>query len=44
MREFRNGKNCTEHYSSLEELRAGWGLKPLEKKRPKDEKVLQEKR
>ena len=44
MREFRNGKNCTEHYSSLEELRVGWGLKPIEKKRPNDEKVLQEKR
>lgn len=44
MREFRNGKNCTEHYSSLAELRVAFGLKPLEKKRPKDEKVLQEKR
>jgi len=44
MREFRNTKGWTEHYNSLEELRAGWNLKPASKKRPKDEKALQEAR
>ena len=44
MKEFRKGKNCTEYYSSLEDLRKAWGRKPIEKKRPKDENVLQEKR
>lgn len=44
MKEFRKSKGVTEHYTSLEELRAAYGLKPIEKKRPKDEKVLQEKR
>lgn len=40
MREFRNGKGCTEHYTSLADLRAGWGLDPVSKKRPKDEERL----
>lgn len=44
MREFRAAQGVTEHYTSLEALRAGWGLPELTKKRPKDEKVLQEKR
>lgn len=44
MREFRAAQGVTEHYTSFEALRAGWGLPELTKKRPKDEKVLQEKR
>lgn len=44
MKEFRKANGVTEHYTSLEALRAGWGLDPVEKKRPKNEKVLQEKR
>jgi hypothetical protein len=40
MREFRNGKNCTEHYSSLDELGAAWGCAPVEKKRTKDKEKL----
>ena len=44
MREFRKANGVTEHYTSLEALRAGWGLDPVEKKRPRNEKVLQEKR
>ena len=44
MKEFRKAKGVTEHYTSLEALRAGWGLDPVGKKRPKDEKILQEKR
>ena len=44
MREFRKAKDVTERYCSLEELRTGWGLSPVGKKRPKDEKILQEKR
>ena len=39
MREFRNGKNCTEHYSSFEEMRAAWGLAPVVR-RTKDENKL----
>ena len=44
MREFRKGKNVTEHYNSLEELRIAFGCKPLTKKRPKDEEALKESR
>ena len=44
MKEFRKDKNCTEYYSSLEELRAGWGLDPIEKKRTKDMGKLQAQR
>ena len=40
MREFRNGKNCTEHYTSLADLGKAWGCKPVTKKRPKDEERL----
>lgn len=39
MREFRKGKGVTEHYTSLEELRAAWNLKPVVK-RTKDEEKL----
>lgn len=41
MKEFRKDKNCTEYYSSLEELRVAFGLKPIEKKRTKDMEKLQ---
>ena len=44
MREFRKSKDCTGRYTSFDELREGFGLKSIRKKRPKDEKVLQEKR
>ena len=44
MREFRKSKGVTEHYTSLEELRAAYGLKPIIKKRPKDEDALKEAR
>jgi hypothetical protein len=44
MKEFRKDKHCTEHYTSLEELRAAYGCKPITKKRPKDEDVLKEAR
>ena len=44
MREFRKAKGVTEHYTSLEALRTGWGLAPVGKKRPKDENILQQKR
>ena len=40
MKEFRKSKDCTEHYTSLESLRAAWGLKPIQKKRPKTEEAL----
>ena len=40
MREFRNGKNCTEHYSSFAEMRTAFGLKEIVK-RTKDEQKLQ---
>ena len=39
MREFRKAKGVTEHYTSLEELRIGFGLKPIVK-RTKDESKL----
>ena len=32
MKEFRMSKGVTEHYTSLEELRKGFGLKPVRKK------------
>ena len=44
MKEFRKSKGVTEYYTSLEELRAAYGLKPVTKKRPKDEKALNEAR
>lgn len=43
MREFRMGRNTTEHYSSFEEAAKSWGCKPL-KKRTDDEKKLAEQR
>lgn len=39
MREFRLGRNTTEHYSSLAEMRVAWGMKPISKK-TSDEKKL----
>ena len=41
MREFRMGRNTTEHYSSFEEAAKAWGCKPV-KKRTDDEKKLLE--
>lgn len=41
MGEFRLGRNTTEHYSSLEEMRSAWGLRPVNKK-TSDEKKLTE--
>ena len=32
MKEFRKAKGVTEHYTSLEDLRKGFGLKPIKKK------------
>lgn len=37
---YRLSKDTTEHYTSLEELRAGWGLEPFVK-RTKDAKKLE---
>ena len=39
MKEFRKGKNCTEYYTSFDELREGFNLKPIVK-RTKDEEKL----
>lgn len=44
MREFRKGKNVTEHYSSLKELGKAWGCNPVEKKRTKDKEKLEAQR
>lgn len=41
MREFRLGRNTTEHYSSFEELGKAFGCRPVNK-RTKDEKKLKE--
>ena len=43
MKEFRLGKGTTEHYSSLTELGAAWGCKPV-LKRTKDEAKLNKQR
>lgn len=43
MREFRMGRNTTEHYSSFEEAAKSWGCKSINK-RTKDEKKLNEQR
>ena len=40
MREFRLGRNTTEHYSSLEEMRSAWGLKLVDKKTLDDKKLV----
>ena len=39
MREFRKSKDCTEHYTSFEELRKGFGLKPIKRKTDDAEKL-----
>lgn len=39
MKNYRLSKGTTEHYTSLEELRAAWGKEPY-KKRTKDENKL----
>ena len=39
MREFRKSKDCTEHYTSLEELRAAWGKQPVKKRTDNAEKL-----
>ena len=44
MKEFRKAKGVTEHYTSLAELRNSFGLKPIEKRRTKDEEKLKAQR
>lgn len=39
MKEFRMSKGVTEHYTSLEELRTNYGLKPIKKKTNDEEKL-----
>ena len=39
MREFRKAKGVTERYTSLEELRKGFGLKPVVKQTKDKEKL-----
>ena len=39
MREFRKAKGVTERYTSLEELRIGFGLKPVSKKTNDEQKL-----
>ena len=39
MKEFRNPKGVTERYTSLEELRKGFGLKPVKKRTNDAEKL-----
>ena len=41
MKEFRKSKGVTARYTSLEELRKGFGLKPIEKRRTKDIEKLE---
>ena len=43
MKEFRKAKNVKEYYTSLEDMRVAWGLKPVSKK-TSDEKKLEEQR
>ena len=43
MKEYRLGRNTTEHYTSLEDLRKAWGCRPINK-RTLDEKKLQSQR
>lgn len=43
MKEFRKDKNCTEHYTSFDELRKAFGIKPVVK-RTKDEEKLKAQR
>lgn len=43
MNDFRLSKGVTEHYTSLEDLRAGFGLKPVSKQ-TKDKEKLQKQR
>lgn len=39
MKEFRKSKGVTAHYTSLEELRTGFGLKPVKKRTNDSEKL-----
>ena len=39
MKEFRMSKGVTEHYTSMEALREGWGLKPIKKKTNDENKL-----
>ena len=43
MKEFRMGRNTTEHYTSLEEMGKAWGCKPVTKQ-TKDKEKLQKQR
>ena len=39
MKTFRKSKDCTEYYSSLEELRTAWNCKPIIKRTNDEEKL-----
>ena len=39
MKEFRNGKGVTEHYSSLEEMAKAWNIKPANKRTKNEEEL-----
>ena len=44
MKEFRMAKGVTEHYTSLEELRAAWNCKPIVKRTKDEDKLLKQRR
>ena len=44
MKRTKMSMDTTTHFTSFEELRAAWGLKPLTKKRTKDTKKLESQR
>jgi hypothetical protein len=44
MKNFRMAKGVTEHYTSLEELRAGFGLKPVVKQTKDEDKLLKQRK
>lgn len=44
MKNFRMSKGVTEHYTSLEELREAFGLKPVVKQTKDEDKLLKQRR
>lgn len=44
MKEFRKGKDVTEHYTSFAEMAKAWGCAPVEKKRTKNADKLKAQR
>ena len=42
MKAYRLSKGCTEHYTSFEELRSAWGLKPVTKQTRDKEKLTKQ--